>query len=311
MSELDLECLVTLDCKQGAVRAVRFNVDGSYCLTCGSDRKLKLWNPYRSLLLKTYGGHGNEVLDACGSNDSSQIVSCSSDKSVIIWDVPTGQPKRRFRGHASSVTCVKYNEESTVAVSGSLDNSIMCWDARYNQNKPIQTMKDAKDCISCIRVSDFEILAGSVDCTIRRYDLRNGSCHMDYIGAPIISVDFSHDGQCVLVGSADNAVRLMDKNTGEMLAEYTGHKTDDITIESGIITTDDHVISGSVSGQLFIWDLINAKVVKKLTHTTGKVLHSISIHPKKNVILTSSANTIKVWGPGDLTIEDPIQPEET
>lgn len=47
-----------------------FSVDGAYCLTCGADRKIKLWNPYKKLLLKGYGGHGNEVLDACGSCDS-------------------------------------------------------------------------------------------------------------------------------------------------------------------------------------------------------------------------------------------------
>lgn len=41
-----------------------------------------------------------------------------------------------------------------------------------------------------------------------------------FLLAPVISVDFSHDGQCILVGSADDTVRLMDKNTGEMLAEY-------------------------------------------------------------------------------------------
>lgn len=47
-----------------------FIVDGSYCLSCGSDKKLKLWNPYEGTLLKTYGGHGNEVLDACSSCDN-------------------------------------------------------------------------------------------------------------------------------------------------------------------------------------------------------------------------------------------------
>lgn len=157
-------------------------VDGSYCLTCGSDKKLKLWNPYKSLLLKTYGGHGNEVLDAAGSCDSSQIVSCSSDKSVILWDVSTGQPMRRLRGHASTVTCVKYNEESTVAVSGSLDNTVMCWDLKSRRNEPIQVLNDAKDCITSLQVTDHEILTGSVDCSVRRYDLRNGSCHADFVG---------------------------------------------------------------------------------------------------------------------------------
>lgn len=41
-------------------------VDGNYCLTCGSDKTLKLWNPLRGTLLRTYSGHGYEVLDAAG-----------------------------------------------------------------------------------------------------------------------------------------------------------------------------------------------------------------------------------------------------
>jgi mitogen-activated protein kinase organizer 1 len=76
-------------------------------VTCGSDRKLKLWNPYKSVSLKTYGGHGDEVMDASASCDSSQIVSCGLDKSVILWDVATGMPIRRFRGHAGPVTTVR------------------------------------------------------------------------------------------------------------------------------------------------------------------------------------------------------------
>src|ERR1700710_2403078 len=77
-----------------------FTVDGSYLLTCGSDKKLKLWNPVSGLLLKTYGGHANEVTDAVGSCDSCHIVTASLDKSIIYWDVSTGQPLRRLRCHA-------------------------------------------------------------------------------------------------------------------------------------------------------------------------------------------------------------------
>lgn len=157
-------------------------VDGGYCLTCGSDRKLKLWNPYRGLLLKTYAGHGNEVLDAAGSCDSGQIVSCSSDKSVILWDVSTGQPLRRFRGHASTVSCVKYNEESTLAVSGSHDNTVALWEVKSRRHEPVHVLKEAKDCINSIQVTDHEIITASVDCSIRRYDVRVGRMFADFVG---------------------------------------------------------------------------------------------------------------------------------
>lgn len=42
---MNYEVKKSFDCNQGAIRAVRYNVDGNYCLTCGSDRKIKLFNP--------------------------------------------------------------------------------------------------------------------------------------------------------------------------------------------------------------------------------------------------------------------------
>lgn len=86
---------------QGPVRAVRFNVNGNYCLTCGNDKLLKLWNPYSGVELKSYGGHGYEVLDAVASNDSGKVASCSADRTVVLWDVSNGQIIRKFRGHIS------------------------------------------------------------------------------------------------------------------------------------------------------------------------------------------------------------------
>jgi mitogen-activated protein kinase organizer 1 len=60
----------------------------------------------------------------------------------------------------------------------------------------------------------------SVDCNVRRYDIRIGRMTADQIGQPVTSVTLSKDGQCVLVSSLDNTVRLLDKETGELLNEY-------------------------------------------------------------------------------------------
>lgn len=96
-------------------------VDGSYAITSGSDKKVKLWNPQTGLLLKTYGGHANEVSEAIGSCDSCHILSGSLDRSLIYWDVTTAQPLRRLRCHAGGVSCIAFSEDSNVAVSGKLD----------------------------------------------------------------------------------------------------------------------------------------------------------------------------------------------
>ncbi|KAI4794948.1 hypothetical protein KUCAC02_031742 [Chaenocephalus aceratus] len=215
--QLPQHLLRSIDCQQGAVRAVRFNADGNYILSCGSDKSLKLWSVSRGTLLKTYSGHGYDVLDADGSFDNSQLCSCSSDKSLILWDVATGQVTRKLRGHAGKVNCVQFNEEASVIFSGSLDGTVRSWDTRSRRFEPIQILDEARDGVSSLKVAQHELLTGSVDGRVRRYDLRKGQLHVDFISS-------DQDGQCTLSSSLDSTVRLLDKSTGEMLGEYTGHK---------------------------------------------------------------------------------------
>lgn len=66
-------------------------------------------------------------------------------------------------------------------ISGSRDNSVMLWDARSKAQEAVQTLNDAKDAISSIKVSDHEILSASFDCHIRTYDIRVGQLWEDYM----------------------------------------------------------------------------------------------------------------------------------
>ena len=42
----------------------------------------------------------------------------------------------------------------------------------------------------------------------------------------VTSLSLTRDGQCMLVSTLDSTVKLIDKDSGEMLNEYTGHKND-------------------------------------------------------------------------------------
>ncbi|XP_028829242.1 WD repeat domain-containing protein 83 [Denticeps clupeoides] len=287
--------LRTVHSQQGAVRAVRFNVDGNYLLTCGSDKTLRLWSVGRGTLLKTYTGHGYEVLDADGSYDNSQLCSCSSDKTVILWDVATGQVTRKLRGHAGKVNCVRFNEEASVILSGSIDGSVRCWDTRSRKMEPIQILDEARDGISSLKVSEHELLSGSVDGRVRRYDLRMGQLHVDFINSPITCVCFSQDGQCTLTSSLDSSVRLLDKNTGEMLGEYVGHQNKSYKLDCCLSNKDTHVLSCSEDGHVYYWDLVEGSISLKLPVGKG-VVQSLSFHPTEPCLLTAMEGSVQVWG---------------
>jgi len=122
-------------------------------------------------------------MDCQGSCDSSQIVSGGMDKCVLLWDVSTGQVVKRYRAHVATVNCVKFNEESTVILSASVDGTVKAWDCKSHSKEPIQVLDEAKDSVSSIAVSDHEILTASLDCRVRRYDLRKGIMNCDRVNS--------------------------------------------------------------------------------------------------------------------------------
>jgi mitogen-activated protein kinase organizer 1 len=46
-------------------------------------------------------------------------------------------------------------------------------------------LKDAKDSVSSLIVTDHEIITGSLDARIRSYDIRQGTVTEDYVGGEI------------------------------------------------------------------------------------------------------------------------------
>ena len=284
------------ECQQGAVRAARLSADGGFCLTAGSDKTLKLWNPYRGTHLKTYMGHGHEVLDAAGSCDNGRVLSCGSDKAVIVWEVSSGRVLNKWRSHAAAVTCCRFNEDSSLALSGSVDGTVKAFDCRSRRLEPIQTLDEATDSVTALQVTDHEIVTGSADGRVRRYDLRNGQLTTDTVGDSVTCVTLSRDGQCLLVGCMDATVKLLDRETGELLNEFTGHVNKQYPLGSCLDAADAHVLSGSEDGAVHCWDLVSGKLTAKLAHPRAAVVHSLAFHPSRAALVTAAGGAFYLWG---------------
>jgi len=245
--------------------------------------------------VKTYRGHGWSVLDLDVSKDNSRIASCGEDKLIFLWDVASGRVIRKLRGHTSRVNCIKFNEDSSVAVSGSYDKTVKLWDLKSNSFEPIQVLNHAKDSISSVCITKTEILVSSVDGNLRTYDIRSGTLTTDCVGQPVTSTTLSHDGNCVLLGCLDDKLRLLDKSGGELLNEYSSHHNTNYKIDSCFTNDDAFLMSGSEDHLIYVWDLVEPKVVAKLKGHTAAVV-GLHCHPRDNTVLScSSDSTIKIW----------------
>ena len=68
----------------------------------------------------------------------------------------------------------------------------------------------------------MQVLGGSVDGSIRQFDIRMGMMFTDTLHEAVTGIAVSHDGNCVLASCLDNSLKLLDKASGESLATYTG-----------------------------------------------------------------------------------------
>ncbi|KAJ5067617.1 wd40 repeat protein [Anaeramoeba ignava] len=285
----------TLVGHEGSVLCVKFNYNGKYCLSCGQDRSVRLWNPHTGKLIKTYLGHGYEIVDLVVTNDNKNFITCGGDKDAYFWDVTHGKVLRKYRGHDHKINTLAINKESNVFFSGSIDRTVKIWDLRSRSTASIQTLDDFKDSVTSIYVSSSEIICGSVDGYLRTYDIRNGKLVSDFVDESITSISLSNDENCVLVSCLDNKLRMFNKDTGELLNEYSGHSNQNYKLSSCFANNDSFVVSGSEDNLIYIWDLVDAKVVNKLEGHKGFVC-GLDYNSDKSCLLSSSIDgTICVW----------------
>ncbi|TDH65405.1 hypothetical protein CCR75_003609 [Bremia lactucae] len=303
--EVPTVCIRELHGHHGPINSIRFNSKGTYVMTCGQDKTIKLWNPHRdceekpkqALLVKTYEGrHGYDVQDVTIARDNSKFASCGRDRAVFMWDVQTAKVIRKFEGHEHSVNCVQFNAYSSVLLSGSYDKTVRAWDIRArNAYMPIQILDDFRDSVTSMVVTDHEIVAGCVDGIVRTYDLRAGQLFREHINEPVVSVTQSPDARFILAGCLDGSIRLIEKVNGREIKSFRGHIVQNYKIECTISSSGAFVLSGSEDGKVYWWDLVDEKCRNSFS-AHAKPVRALGYHPEGSMLVTGCVDgSGKVW----------------
>lgn len=171
--------------------------------------------------VQTLEGHTSTVLNLSFSGTGKWLASASEDCTVRIWDVATGDCLKTIDYPYAQVQAVAFSPDSSCLVSASEGYKIDFWDTTSGEFKKIHSVETPGVLIIGLLFSpNGEWLASwSPELKVQIRDAKTGDCIYDItrheqvpIG-PEIQCAFSSDGQRILIGSTNPAIRDIVKGS--------------------------------------------------------------------------------------------------
>ncbi|CAG7717369.1 unnamed protein product [Allacma fusca] len=105
---------------------------------------------------------------------------------------------------------------------------------------------------------------------------------------------FRKDGRLLLAGSDENAMKLFDVSSKNLLRVFKGHER--AVHRCAFMPTDNHIVSYSDDKTLIQWDLTTEEMLHKYIGHTDYVRCGTTVDANPNTIVSGSYDhTVKVW----------------
>ena len=176
--------------------------------------------------------------------DGRYIAAGNNDGMLRIWSVRTNQLVAKWSAHGKIVRSVVFTLDGKGLISSSGDDTWKYWDIGFLElAEPGYGMtKDGKAGQKC------EATVHTVRPSVHLFLLTQ----IDILQCDVSAIAISPDGQWVVSGSADHAVRIWDlRNAATMQCALTGHR--DRVWSVDFCPTGSYLASGSRDGRVALY----------------------------------------------------------
>lgn len=258
----------------------KFSPDGRFLAIGGEEGVLRLYQVlenrdfseglFASAPFQVYREHSKAILDVAWALSSRFLLTASLDKQAILWEVDSPIPLRRF-SHPDIVSSLDFNpQNANYFSSGCFDRIVRVWNASLNKVEAYYQTPDLITAVAyspsaqylCVGLKQGQLLlyASSLQDARLKFttelNCRNRKGRKSR-GRRVTGIAF-FDAATYLVSTNDSRLRLFTENV--LQQKYKGHKAEKGPIKATFSHNLVHVISGSETGQVFIWNSYNTFV---------------------------------------------------
>lgn len=230
-------------------------------LTCGSDRTIKLFDPYNTPAgsAPTATWLGQSAFTGITYHRSLPSFAASSS-SISIYDVSRSSttPVQTLGWPTSveTITAISFNQtETSILASTATDRAVILYDLRTSSPLHRTVLTLASNAISWNPMEAFNFAVANEDHNIYIFDMRQMKRALNVLRdhvAAVMDVEFSPTGEELVSASYDRTIRLWDRARGHSRDIY--HTKRMQRVFAAAWTPDaNYVLSGSDDGNVRLW----------------------------------------------------------
>jgi len=161
---------------------------------------------------KVFRDNQDPINNICFSTDGASLISSAEDDQVVIYDCERGTMKRAVNSKKYGVDLIHFTQNKANVVHASTKENDIIRYLNVEKNQYIQYFRGHTKRVVALSMSptDDSFLSGSLDKTIRLWDLRSANCQglMQLAGRPVAA--FDPEGLIFAAGINSESVKLYD-----------------------------------------------------------------------------------------------------
>lgn len=203
------------------------------------DKSFKIWNATSYKCLESVNKAHEDAVNAIAVSDNGVVYTGSSDGSIRVWERVDKERKHSLvttlEKHKSTVNALALNDDGSLLFSGGCDRSIVVWERGKNDHHVVfvEALWGHTGAVLCLIYVDGLLVSGSADRTVRIWQRGKEN----YYGC-----------MAILEGHEKPVKSLVG-----------------FSRSNGVVS----ICSGSLSGEIKVWDIRNNKNLNKRLISNG------------------------------------------
>lgn len=280
------------------IQSLAFNNEGDL-LASGSFREVKLWRRPRDVRAFSLAAQ-TPVTAVAVSPDQTLLATAAAQHTIRLWNAAQGQDAGTLSGHTGAITGLRFTPDGKHLISASADQTLRVWNVaekqlvgRIDTASPVQ----AVELVMTAAAGPLQMASAGTDNFIRLWQVP------DRLAQPLANAPpkplrqaVSPDQKLIAIGATDGTVRVLDRDSGNLVKAWTAHEGAVPAVAFAPVTNGPKQLATiGADGHLRTW---NAETGERLANIQGApgALEALAFSADaKRVVVGATDGKVTVW----------------